>query len=192
MQKAGEITRTLVQRHVDDIVLVDEGDVEQAIVMLLEIEKTLVEGAGAACLAAVVARPELFACRKVGLVLSGGNIDFVYSFNSNANSAHSIQSVTMSNFAGFTIWDKQAHARRLEALQQLLVAGVDGLREGLEAGLVVGILVAYLAAIVVLPALVLLFDRVWPWKVRQKPPAGSFTRARIVATDGHDLVGQPV
>ena len=40
----------------------------------------------------------------------------------------------------------------------------------------VGILVAYLAAIVVLPALVLLFDRVWPWKVRQKPPAGSFTR----------------
>ena len=41
----------------------------------------------------------------------------------------------------------------------------------------VGILVAYLAAIVVLPALVLLFDRVWPWKVRQKPPAGSFTRA---------------
>ncbi len=42
VQKAGEITRTLVQRHVDDIVLVDEGDVEQAIVMLLEIEKTLV------------------------------------------------------------------------------------------------------------------------------------------------------
>lgn len=40
----------------------------------------------------------------------------------------------------------------------------------------VGILVAYLAAIVVLPALVLLFDRVWPWKVRQKPAAGSFTR----------------
>jgi predicted RND superfamily exporter protein len=41
----------------------------------------------------------------------------------------------------------------------------------------VGILVAYVAAIVVLPALVLLFDRVWPWKVRRKPPAGSFTRA---------------
>lgn len=40
----------------------------------------------------------------------------------------------------------------------------------------VGILVAYVAAIVVLPALVLLFDRVWPWKVRRKPPAGSFTR----------------
>jgi predicted RND superfamily exporter protein len=40
----------------------------------------------------------------------------------------------------------------------------------------IGILVAYLAAIVVLPALVVLFDRVWPWKVRAKPPAGSFTR----------------
>ncbi len=40
----------------------------------------------------------------------------------------------------------------------------------------VGIIVAYLAAIIVLPALVLLFDRVWPWKVRAKPPAGSFAR----------------
>lgn len=40
----------------------------------------------------------------------------------------------------------------------------------------IGILVAYIAAIVVLPALVVLFDRVWPWKVRAKPPAGSFTR----------------
>ncbi|MBL9103509.1 MAG: MMPL family transporter [Myxococcales bacterium] len=40
----------------------------------------------------------------------------------------------------------------------------------------VGIVVAYLAAIIVLPALVVLFDRVWPWKVRPKPPAGSFTR----------------
>lgn len=39
-----------------------------------------------------------------------------------------------------------------------------------------GIIVAYLAAIIVLPALVLLFDRIWPWKVRSKPPAGSFTR----------------
>ena len=46
----------------------------------------------------------------------------------------------------------------------------------------VGILVAYIAAIVVLPALVLLFDRVWPWKVRSKPPAGSFARADARAT----------
>ena len=64
-----------MERYVDDIVLVDEGDVEQAIVMLLDIEKTLVEGAGAAPLAAVVKEPALFAGRKVGLVLGGGNID---------------------------------------------------------------------------------------------------------------------
>jgi threonine dehydratase len=71
----GKITQQLVERYVDDIVLVDEGDVEQAIVMLLDIEKTLVEGAGAAPLAAVMKEPERFAGRKVGLVLGGGNID---------------------------------------------------------------------------------------------------------------------
>lgn len=71
----GKITQALVERYVDDIVLVDEGDVEQAIVMLLDIEKTLVEGAGAAPLAAVMKEPARFAGRKVGLVLGGGNID---------------------------------------------------------------------------------------------------------------------
>jgi threonine dehydratase len=71
----GQFTRELVERYVDDIVLVDEGDVEQAIVMLLDIEKTLVEGAGAAPLAALVKEPERHAGRKVGLVLGGGNID---------------------------------------------------------------------------------------------------------------------
>ncbi|MDP3825361.1 MAG: ACT domain-containing protein, partial [Polaromonas sp.] len=55
--------------------LVEEGDIEQAIVMLLEIEKTLVEGAGAAGLAALLKYPERFKGRKVGLVLCGGNID---------------------------------------------------------------------------------------------------------------------
>ncbi|MBI2768985.1 MAG: threonine ammonia-lyase [Burkholderiales bacterium] len=71
----GKITRALIEKHVDDIVLVDEGDIEQAIVMLLEIEKTLVEGAGAAALAAVLKYPERFHGRKIGLVLGGGNID---------------------------------------------------------------------------------------------------------------------
>jgi threonine dehydratase len=56
-------------------VLVDEGDIEQAIVMLLEIEKTLVEGAGAAGLAALLKEPARYAGKKVGLVLCGGNID---------------------------------------------------------------------------------------------------------------------
>ncbi|RZJ55445.1 MAG: pyridoxal-phosphate dependent enzyme, partial [Acidovorax sp.] len=62
-------------RLVDDLVLVDEGDIEQAVLMLLEIEKTLVEGAGAAGLAALVRYPERFKGKRVGLVLCGGNID---------------------------------------------------------------------------------------------------------------------
>jgi threonine dehydratase len=71
----GQITRQLIKDRVDDLVLVDEGDIEQAIVMLLEIEKTLVEGAGAAGLAALLKDPARFAGKKVGLVLCGGNID---------------------------------------------------------------------------------------------------------------------
>ncbi len=71
----GQITRTIVTRLVNDMVLVDEGDIEQAMVMLLEIEKTLVEGAGAAGLAALLKYPERFKGKKVGLVLCGGNID---------------------------------------------------------------------------------------------------------------------
>lgn len=71
----GRITRAIIERCVDDLVLVDEGDIEQAIVLLLEIEKTLVEGAGAAGLAALLKDPQRFRGRKVGLVLGGGNID---------------------------------------------------------------------------------------------------------------------
>ena len=71
----GLITREIVRELVDDLVLVDEGDIEQAIVMLLEIEKTLVEGAGAAGLAALLKEPARYAGRHVGLVLCGGNID---------------------------------------------------------------------------------------------------------------------
>ncbi len=71
----GVITQAIIKDKVDDIVLVDEGDIEQAIVMLLEIEKTLVEGAGAAGLAALLRHPQRFAGKRVGLVLCGGNID---------------------------------------------------------------------------------------------------------------------
>ena len=71
----GLVTRAIIADKVDDLVLVDEGDIEQAIVMLLEIEKTLVEGAGAAGLAALLKDPARYAGKKVGLVLCGGNID---------------------------------------------------------------------------------------------------------------------
>ena len=71
----GEITQAIIRERVDDLLLVDEGDIEQAMVMLLEIEKTLVEGAGAAGLAALLKYPERFAGKQVGLVLCGGNIE---------------------------------------------------------------------------------------------------------------------
>ena len=71
----GVMTVEVIRRLVDDMLLVDEGDIEQAVLMLLEIEKTVVEGAGAAGLAALLKYPERFRGRKVGLVLCGGNID---------------------------------------------------------------------------------------------------------------------
>jgi threonine dehydratase len=71
----GQLTQSLIGQHVDDMLLVEEADIEQAIVMLLDIEKTLVEGAGAAGLAALMENRERFAGRRIGLVLCGGNID---------------------------------------------------------------------------------------------------------------------
>ena len=71
----GTLTQEIIARDVNDLLLVDEGDIEQAVLMLLEIEKTLVEGAGAAGLAAMLYHPERFRGKRVGLVLSGGNID---------------------------------------------------------------------------------------------------------------------
>ena len=71
----GERCVPLVRALVDDIVLVEEEMIEHSIALLLNSEKTVVEGAGAAGLAAVLTRPELFKGKKVGLVLCGGNID---------------------------------------------------------------------------------------------------------------------
>jgi threonine dehydratase len=71
----GAITTAIIRELVDDIVLVTEDQIERAVSMLMSIEKTVVEGAGAAGLAALLASPEAFARRRVGLVLSGGNID---------------------------------------------------------------------------------------------------------------------
>lgn len=73
--KPGEITRPIISALVDDIVLVTEADIERAVGLLITIEKTVVEGAGAAGLAAVLSAPEMFRGRTVGLILCGGNID---------------------------------------------------------------------------------------------------------------------
>jgi threonine dehydratase len=71
----GELTRRFVRELADDIVLVGERHLEQAVSLLLQIEKTVVEGAGAAGLAALLAHPEKFKGKTVGIVLCGGNID---------------------------------------------------------------------------------------------------------------------
>lgn len=71
----GLLTRQLVRRYVEDIFLVSEDEIERALVMLLEIEKTVVEGAGAAALAGVIRNRRQFQGQRIGLVLSGGNID---------------------------------------------------------------------------------------------------------------------
>ncbi|BBB95601.1 threonine dehydratase [Bradyrhizobium elkanii] len=71
----GQITTKIVRQLVDDIILVSEDQIERAVATLISIEKTVVEGAGAAGLAAVLAAPARFAGHNVGLVLTGGNID---------------------------------------------------------------------------------------------------------------------
>ncbi|WP_324741968.1 threonine ammonia-lyase [Tsuneonella sp. CC-YZS046] len=71
----GEYTSRTLDTLLDDFVLVDEAALETALALLLQIEKTVVEGAGAAGLAAVMNNREIFAGRNVGIVLSGGNID---------------------------------------------------------------------------------------------------------------------
>ena len=75
VKSPGKITTEIVRRLVDEIVLVSEDQIERAVASLISIEKTVAEGAGAAGLAAVMAHPEPFAGRNVGLVLTGGNID---------------------------------------------------------------------------------------------------------------------
>jgi threonine dehydratase len=75
VKEPGHITRAIVAEIADDILLVGERELEKAVSLLLEIEKTVVEGAGAAGLAALLTHPERFAGKTVGIVLCGGNID---------------------------------------------------------------------------------------------------------------------
>ena len=75
VKTVGTLTLPIVRELVSAIVLVDEAQLEQAVNAYLTLQKTMVEGAGAAGLAAVLAQPERFRGKKVGLFLSGGNID---------------------------------------------------------------------------------------------------------------------
>jgi threonine dehydratase len=75
VKEPGSLTLPIIARLVDEVLLVEEAAIEAAVLQLLEIEKTVAEGAGAAGLAAVASHPERFRGRRVGLVLCGGNID---------------------------------------------------------------------------------------------------------------------
>jgi threonine dehydratase len=77
VKQPGKLTLPIIRERVSDIVLVDEAEIERAILMLLEIEKTVAEGAGAAGLAALLTDPERYRGRRVGLILCGGNIDML-------------------------------------------------------------------------------------------------------------------
>jgi threonine dehydratase len=75
VKKPAELTSQVIRSLVDEILLVSEAEIETAVALFLQIEKTVAEGAGAAGLAALIASPERFRGRAVGLVLTGGNID---------------------------------------------------------------------------------------------------------------------
>ena len=73
----GHLTLPIIRDMVDEIIIVEEGQIEEAILLLLEVEKTIVEGAGAVGLAALLDYKQRFGNQKVGIILSGGNIDLL-------------------------------------------------------------------------------------------------------------------
>ena len=75
VKNVGKLTLPVVRALVSDIVLVDEAHLERAVNAYLTLQKTMAEGAGAAGLAALLAAPDRFRGRKIGLILCGGNID---------------------------------------------------------------------------------------------------------------------
>ncbi len=75
MKNVGKRTLPIVRELVPEIVLVEESAIERAVSCYATLQRTMAEGAGAAGLAAMLTRPELFRGRKVGLILCGGNID---------------------------------------------------------------------------------------------------------------------
>lgn len=75
VKQPGELTSRILAEYANDVALVSERDLERAVAMLVGIEKTVVEGAGAAGLAAMIAEPERYKGKKIATLLCGGNID---------------------------------------------------------------------------------------------------------------------
>ncbi|OXE35978.1 MAG: threonine ammonia-lyase, partial [Phenylobacterium zucineum] len=75
VKQVGELSYSIVRPLIDDMLLIEEPYFERAVALFCNVEKTVVEGAGAAALAALLAYPEKFRGKKVGLIITGGNID---------------------------------------------------------------------------------------------------------------------
>ena len=75
VKDVGDTAFAIIKKDVEEVLVVQEETIERAIVALIEIEKTVAEGAGAAALAALLEHPQQFAGKKVGIPISGGNID---------------------------------------------------------------------------------------------------------------------
>lgn len=97
VKKPGELTSEIIEKNVDNIVFVSETLIEKAIGLLIQTDKTVVEGAGATPLAAVLQNPDAFAGKKVGLVLTGGNID--HDLLQNVLARHLVQEEMVKHYA---------------------------------------------------------------------------------------------
>ena len=75
VKDVGDMAFAIIQKQVEEVLVVEEETIERGIVALIEIEKTVAEGAGAAALAALLEHPQRFAGKRVGIPISGGNID---------------------------------------------------------------------------------------------------------------------
>ena len=75
VKDVGDIAFAIIRKNVEEVLVVEEETIERGVVALIEIEKTVAEGAGAAALAALLEHPQRFAGKRVGLTISGGNID---------------------------------------------------------------------------------------------------------------------
>jgi len=77
IKRPGDLTLPIIKQYVDEIMLVGEKEIEESVLIFLELESSVVEGAGAVGLAAMLNNREKFKDKKVGLIISGGNIDLL-------------------------------------------------------------------------------------------------------------------
>src|SRR5690606_42110707 len=77
VKEPGKLTYPIIQKYVDDMVTVTDEEIAYALLLMLEREKLLVEGAGVAALAAILSKKDLISQKNVGCIMSGGNADSI-------------------------------------------------------------------------------------------------------------------